>query len=501
MASTSSSYQIADGIKSPASSAQHDDALVLVDRTETDDSNTDDVPHHEDVPTTKRLSPIDATIHLVKGNLGPGCLNLPHAFALSGWALGSGLFVLIALQGIYSMCLLVYCKSLMETSSRHHTITFMDVARASLGSTGAHLVELFLFVLQGGVCCVFTSLIRTNLRAFFPWLSDLASIVVVSLGLMLMVLLRFLKDLLWLSATANFIMIISILTATIAGLIQFSTASAPADIVVANPSPSVIVTFASDMFFAFEGIGLVLPVENSYFSQQQRPFANILVGSMSIVALLFILIGVSASLGFPNVHSGSITAYLEKQYPNVIWFSIVNALVIVAVALTFPLQLTPAMEVLDEWLDRCDCRNNRHGQLQADDASSIEVTRYTVAQQQADTEDESFREDESSVVSSSLDRTVCCNLKVWILRRWLMVFGCAVIVYFVDNLGLLIMAVGAVGQTGLAGMPCAIHLAMQYQRTAPRKRLYMLIDVIVLVICAIVMVSGLITSVSEIIGA
>jgi hypothetical protein len=82
-----------------------------------------------------------------------------------------------------------------------------------------------------------------------------------------------------------------------------------------------------------------------------------------------------------------------------------------------------------------------------------------------------------------------------------MVLGCALIVYFVDNLGLLIMAVGAVGQTGLAGMPCAIHLAMQYQQMAPRKRLYLLIDVIVLIICAIVMISGLITSVSEIIGA
>lgn len=491
--SITSSYQIDDKSRSTVSSSQHEDALVLVE------SNTD-VPHHDDVPTAKRLSPLDATIHLVKGNLGPGCLNLPHAFALSGWALGSGLFVLIALQGIYSMSLLVYCKNLMETSSRHHTITFMDVAKASLGSTGGHLVELFLFVLQGGVCCVFTSLIRTNLLAFFPWLSDLASVVVVSAGLMLMVLLRFLKDLLWLSATANVIMIISILTATIAGLIHFSTEIAAADIIVANPSPSVIVTFASDMFFAFEGIGLVLPVENSYFCQQQRPFANILVGSMSIVALLFILIGVSASLGFPNVHSGSITAHLEEQYPDVIWFSIVNALVIVAVALTFPLQLTPAMEVLDEWLDRCDCRANRHGRMERDDSSSIEVTRYTVAQQHVDTEDEVFRDEDSSVVSS-LDRIVCCNLKVWIIRRWLMVLGCALIVYFVDNLGLLIMAVGAVGQTGLAGMPCAIHLAMQYQQMAPRKRLYMLIDVIVLIMCAIVMISGLITSVSEIIGA
>lgn len=479
---SSSSYQTNTSSAVP----QHADALVF-DGDETVVVELDD----DDIPIEKRLSPLDAAIHLVKGNLGPGCLNLPHAFALSGWALGSGLFLFIALQGIYSMCLLVYCKNLlMAGSSRHHNMTFMDAAKATLGSIGGHLVEIFLFVLQGGVCCVFLSLIRTNLRAFVPWLSDIASIIIVTVGLMLMVLLRFLKDLLWLSATANIIMVVAILTATVAGLMHFT---ADANIVVANPVPSVIVTFASDMFFAFEGIGLVLPVENSYYSGKHS-FSNILIASMTLVAFLFVLIGVSASLGFPNVHSGSITAYLEKQYPDVIWFSIVDALVIVAVALTFPLQLTPAMQVLDEWLDHsCDCRRNR----QQEENASIEVTKYTVAQQRVDSEEVSFH-DESPTVSP-LDRTSCCGVKVWITRRWIMVLGCALIVYWVNNLGLLIMAVGAIGQTGLAGMPCAIHLAMQYQGTAPKGRLQIVVDVVVLLVCVIVMVSGLITSATEII--
>lgn len=471
---------------------QHADALFV-------EQDGDD----DEIPSNKRLTPLDAAIHLVKGNLGPGCLNLPHAFALSGWALGSGLFVLIALQGIYSMTLLVYCKNLLMASGssslpirpHHHHLTFMDVAEATLGPTGGHLVEVFLFVLQGGVCCVFLSLIRTNLRAFFPWLSDILSVLVVTVGLMGMVLLRFLKDLLWLSATANIIMVIAILTAAIAGLMHFSPGDA--DIVVANPTPAVICTFSSDMFFAFEGIGLVLPVENSYYSQQYS-FSDILVASMTLVALLFVLIGVSASLGFPNVHSGSITAYLEQQYPDIVWFSIVNALVILAVALTFPLQLTPAMQVLDEWIDReCVCCRNMHRSDQASDAgSSIEVTSYSVAQQHV--EEETFQEEEELPTSiSPLDRTVCCCIKVWVFRRWLMVLGCAFIVYWVDNLGLLIMAVGAIGQTGLAGMPCAIHLAMQYQGTAPRNHKQMLLDAGVLLICGIVMVSGLVTSITE----
>ena len=60
--------------------------------------------------TTTQISIFDAIQHLIKGNLGPGCLNIPNAFALCGWILGSFLFLLVAIQGIYSMILLVYCK-------------------------------------------------------------------------------------------------------------------------------------------------------------------------------------------------------------------------------------------------------------------------------------------------------------------------------------------------------------------------------------------------------
>jgi amino acid permease len=60
------------------------------------------------------------------------------------------------------------------------------------------------------------------------------------------------------------------------------------------------------MFFAFEGIGFVLPVEN-IFGLQQESFPRILISSMSVVATLLMLIGVSGSLGFPAIRSGSVT--------------------------------------------------------------------------------------------------------------------------------------------------------------------------------------------------
>jgi amino acid permease len=95
-----------------------------------------------------------------------------------------------------------------------------------------------------------------------------------------------------------------------------------------------IVTFVSAMFFSFEGIGLVLPVENSftasYATLEEESKANhryrrcVLPGAMSVVDILFIAIGISASLGYPYIENGSITAYLKEKYPNNLWLDIVN---------------------------------------------------------------------------------------------------------------------------------------------------------------------------------
>jgi len=70
---------------------------------------------------------------------------------------------------------------------------------------------------------------------------------------------------------------------------------------------------------------------------------------MIVVGTLFWLTGFTTSWGFPGIENGSITAYLSEQYPDSTWFRIVNTLVTVAVLLTFPLQLTPALEVLEGW--------------------------------------------------------------------------------------------------------------------------------------------------------
>jgi len=321
-------------------------------------SNTSSQVHNPGTPIiletadeeqVQRITWFDASMHLIKGNLGPGCLNIPHAFALSGWLLGTGLFLLVAIQGIYSMYLLTFCKRLLPV--RCHT--FMDVAHYALGKPGQRTVQCLLFVLQTGVCCVFLSLIATNLQAQTD-MGHTACVVFTTIALLGVVLLQKLKDLRWLSAIANVFMITAIVTSAVAGIRQFISDDLPPPPRVATSEPGDIATFVTAMFFSFEGIGLVLPVEKGftagYVSREEEVRANrwygtrVLPLAMSVVATLFLLIGTTASWGFPDLTSGSITAYLAQRFPDQAWFGFVNILVMLAVLLTFPLQLTPAME-------------------------------------------------------------------------------------------------------------------------------------------------------------
>lgn len=441
----------------------------------------------------------------------------------------------------------------------------MQVAHAALGPAGSRTTELFLFILQGGVCCVFLSLVQTNLVAAAGGaLSDTTATAAVTVVLISMTFLRFLTDLTWTSVTANAVMMITIATAATAGWRQYtqldSSETAPAVIWNAH----AIVKFFPMMFFAFEGIGLVLPIENAYpnntnytntTATSTAPFETVLIQSMMITASLFCAVGIFASLGFPDLTEadGSVTAYLHHAFPHNAWYTTLNAAVTVAVLLTFPLQLQPAMQVLDQWLDQdiktCRLRRRRRlplatteeqaeqqtsgamvgttGNDDDDDDDSLptppEVLMESPHHESSgnfqlmernshDEEDENDDDDDdamnnidpdepdglvrmdssNSSIIDPLDSTWCCGIPQWLIRRWMVVLACAVIVLTTDNLSLLIGIFGAVGQTGLAAMPCAIHLALQHEGLVDKSMWKTCLHCGLLLFCGAVMISSLI---------
>lgn len=448
--------------------------------------------NNDQQPSSKTVLSTTATcLAIFKGNIGPGILNLPRAFALTGYGLGSLLFIAIGLQGIYSMWLLVECQRYISSNRR---LTFMDIAEHAFG--GGRIVEILLFILQGGVCCVFLSLISTNLHAAIPhYVSYVHAVLFVALYMVVSSTLREIKDLFYLNATANLFMVLAIVTAIAAGMIM---AHDNAHARFAKPGLSNVIFFTSDLFFAFEGIGLVLPIENAYDHANNRmSFSFVLVSSMALVALAFGVTGVAGSIGF-NVQTGSITAFLHEEYPNVLWYSIVNVLVIVAVALTFPLQLAPAAQVLEGWMNK----SANIVELDASETSMMPINATTPEETNHETTSEHSPSSPPAPITEGADEIRQTRTGYgWLYQRWGLVVMFTIIVLAVDDLSLLMGLFGAVGQTGLAGMPCAIHLALQYQGRAPRNIWMSVLDILILILTAIVMVAGCIVSLHQIVTA
>uniref|UniRef100_A0A667GMC9 Solute carrier family 36 member 1 n=1 Tax=Lynx canadensis TaxID=61383 RepID=A0A667GMC9_LYNCA len=218
-----------------------------------------------------------------------------------------------------------------------------------------HLVDFFLIVTQLGFCCVYFVFLADNFKQVIeaangttnnchnnetviltPTMDSRLYMLTFLPFLVLLVFVRNLRALSIFSLLANITMLVSLVM-----LYQFIVQNIP------DPSRLPLVApwktyplFFGTAIFAFEGIGMVLPLENKMKDPQKFPV--ILYVGMAIITALYISLGCLGYLQFGANIQGSITLNL----PNCWLYQSVKLLYSIGIFFTYALQFYVPAEII-----------------------------------------------------------------------------------------------------------------------------------------------------------
>ena len=131
-------------------------------------STGEDEDKEERVHTSrsKGISDLEAGFSLAKAIMGAGSFALPWAFLQMGYIAGPIFLTLLMAVSIYSLQLLVQCAKYSTSSNRNeHHSSYVQVARAVFGTTGARLSFVASCSASIGVCGSYLIFIAANLRS------------------------------------------------------------------------------------------------------------------------------------------------------------------------------------------------------------------------------------------------------------------------------------------------------------------------------------------------
>ncbi|KAM9468901.1 neutral amino acid uniporter 4 [Clarias gariepinus] len=322
-------------------------------------------------------------LHLLKGNIGTGLLGLPLALRNAGILLGPVCLVLMGVVCVHCMHILVNCSHQLSERSKKSPLSYSETVAVAMETSSSHclrrgsnfgrlLVNFFLVSTQLGFCSVYFVFLAENIKqvveghnmnsssssseAVFGFHSNSSDgdgnpvVVTTATGLdqrvYMLLLLPFLILLTFIRELSNMAPLCGAANLAMAASLALIFAYILTDIGDPRQLPYVSTWnkfpfFFGTAIFAFEGIGVVLPVENQMREPKRFPCA--LDVSMGIVIVLYVTLATLGYLRFGDDIKGSITLNL----PHDSWSNLlVKVLYSFGVFVTFAVQFFVAAEIV-----------------------------------------------------------------------------------------------------------------------------------------------------------
>ncbi|KAI0243560.1 hypothetical protein L0F63_004989, partial [Massospora cicadina] len=246
---------------------------------------------------------------LVKSFLGAGVLFLPRAFYNGGMILSSAIVITVSLVGLYSLMLLIECHRILGGS-------YAEIANRLYGSYARRIITASVLFSQD-------ALYLHNSSSHIP-MSMVRKIKYFSLA-------AFFADLFIISGLSYLYYF------DINRIARFGAGS------IENFNPAGVALMASTAIFAFEGVGLVLPIAESM--EEPKRFPRLLSMALLISTLVLLTVGSLSYAAFGDEVNVVVLRNLPAAEPISQTVRLIYSL---AVSFAVPLQLFPAIRIL-EW--------------------------------------------------------------------------------------------------------------------------------------------------------
>lgn len=326
--------------------------------------------------------------------MGAGVLGLPYTFKKTGWLLSSVTIAAIAVACYYCMMLLVWSRKRLEKDGDHHVDSFSDLGLLLYGKWGRFAVDFMLVLSQGAFCVAYLIFIGKNLASVFinednaatptinkPFLTDSVIAKGVTDGNILQsmhAMKRFLVETVaessgFFSSKEGYIWVVfplEVALASIRSLTMLAPFSIFADFangismavvmqqdvatiikkgistVSANQGLSTLPFAIGVAIYAYEGVGLVLPLESSM--KERKNFGRVLGLAMVCITLIYITFGLLGYFAFGDETLDIVTLNLGSSWKT----TVVKLGLCVGLFFTFSVMMYPVHEVMEQRLAR-----------------------------------------------------------------------------------------------------------------------------------------------------
>ncbi|XP_046486293.1 proton-coupled amino acid transporter-like protein CG1139 isoform X2 [Neodiprion pinetum] len=293
--------------------------------------------------------------HLLKASLGTGILAMPSAIKNGGLLFGAICTILIGILCAHCVHILVRSSQVLCKRTRTPMMSFAQTAGAAfrIGPKPlrhlAKFSESFVDAAIGATCisgsCVYVVFISTSIKQ----VADYHTGTDISVRLYMLMLvpallalgqIRNLKHLVPFSVIAN----ISIMVGFAITLYYLFQDIKPISSVNLIASPGQLPKFFATVLFAIEGIGAVMPVENSMRTPEHfLGCPSVLNIAMTTVVALYAVIGVFGYLKYGELTLGSVTLNLDTTD---VLSQAVKLLIALAILFTYGLQYYIGIDVI-----------------------------------------------------------------------------------------------------------------------------------------------------------